>query len=193
MKFTADHISFMLKTLKFAAHKHQHQRRKNEWASPYINHLIAVSEILWEIGKVRSMNTVVAALLHDILEDTDTTSEELERIFGKEICSIVKEVTDDKSLPKQVRKHLQVEHAGSASLEARHIKLADKIANVRDIIDAPPANWSLERQQKYVDWAEEVVNELRGSNEKLEQYFDDVCCEARRKLEQAGPSPGSIN
>jgi guanosine-3',5'-bis(diphosphate) 3'-pyrophosphohydrolase len=184
MKFTADDISLMLKALKFAAHKHRHQRRKNGLASPYINHLIAVSEILWEIGEVRDLNTMVAAMLHDTIEDTDTPPEELERIFGEKICSIVNEVTDDKSLPKQVRKRLQVEHAGNASLEARHVKLADKIANVQDIMDAPPVNWSLKRRWEYIDWAEEVINEMRGSNEKLEQYFDDVCSKARMKFEQ---------
>ncbi len=184
MKFTADDISLMLKTLKFAAYKHQHQRRKNKQASPYINHLITVSEILWEIGEVRDMNTLVAAILHDTIEDTDTSPEELESTFGKEICSIVKEITDDKSLPKQTRKRLQVEHAGNASLEARYIKLADKIANIQDIIEAPPVNWPLQRQGEYVDWAEEVINGLRGSNEKLERYFDDVCRQARQKFEQ---------
>lgn len=187
MKFAADDIALILKALKFAAHKHQHQRRKNEWASPYINHLIAVSEILWEIGEVRDIHTIVAALLHDTLEDTDTTPEELARIFGKKICSLVEEVTDDKRLPKQVRKRLQIESAGNASLEARHVKLADKISNLQDIIDAPPVNWSLVRQREYVDWSEEVVHKLRGSNRKLEQYFDAVCREARRKLEHKEP------
>jgi guanosine-3',5'-bis(diphosphate) 3'-pyrophosphohydrolase len=184
MMFTVGDISFILKALKFAAHKHQHQRRKNVWASPYINHPIAVSEILWEIGEVRDTDTLVAALLHDTLEDTDTTLGELERIFGKTVCSIVEEVTDDKSLPKHVRKRLQIEHAADASLEARYVKLADKIANILDIVGAPPANWSLRRQREYVDWAKVVVNKLRGSNEKLERYFDEVCDEARRKLEQ---------
>jgi len=184
MNFSAIDISLILKAIKFAAQKHQHQRRKNEWASPYINHLIAVSEILWEIGEVRDINTMVAAVLHDTIEDTDTSPEELERIFGAKICAIVNEVTDDKRLPKQVRKRLQVENAGHASFEARHIKLADKIANVQDIIDAPPTGWSLERRWEYIDWAEEVINRLRGSNAKLEQYFDEVCRAARRKLEQ---------
>jgi guanosine-3',5'-bis(diphosphate) 3'-pyrophosphohydrolase len=184
MKFTPDDISLVLKAFKFAARKHEHQRRKNEWASPYINHLITVSEILWQVGQVRDMNTMAAAILHDTLEDTDTSLEELEKTFGEKICSIIYEVTDDKRLPKQERKRRQVELAGSASLEARHVKLADKIANVQDIMNAPPTGWTLERQWEYIDWAEAVVNGMRGSNEKLERYFDDVCGKARKKLEQ---------
>jgi guanosine-3',5'-bis(diphosphate) 3'-pyrophosphohydrolase len=160
MKFTPDDISLVLKAFKFAARKHEHQRRKNEWASPYINHLITVSEILWQVGHVRDMNTMAAAILHDTLEDTDTSMEELEKTFGEKICSIIDEVTDDKSLPKQERKRRQVELAGSASLEARHVKLADKIANVQDIMNAPPTEWTLERQWEYIDWAQAVVNRI---------------------------------
>ena len=184
MNFTANDISLILKAIKFGATKHQHQRRKNEWASPYINHLIAVSEILWEIGEVRDLNTLAAAVLHDTLEDTDTSAAELERVFGTAICGLVKEVTDDKSLPKHVRKRLQVEHASHASLAARHIKIADKISNVQDLIDAPPANWPWERRWEYVAWAEEVINQIRGSNPRLEQHFDDVCGQVRTQLEE---------
>lgn len=184
MHFTINDISLLLKAFKFAADKHQHQRRKNEWASPYINHLITVSEILWEIGEIRDIHILVAALLHDTLEDTDTSATELEQIFGEKICTIVQEVTDDKTLPKQTRKQLQVEHAGQASFEARQVKLADKIANVQDIIEAPPTNWSWERRWEYVNWAEAVIKGLRGSNARLEDYFDQVSNAARRKLEQ---------
>jgi guanosine-3',5'-bis(diphosphate) 3'-pyrophosphohydrolase len=108
-------------------------------------------------------------------------------VFGKKIRKIVEEVTDDKSLPKHVRKQLQIEHAGDASLEARYVKLADKICNVRDITDFPPANWSLERRIEYVNWAENVINGLRGSNTPLEQYFDEVCKKARETLECEKP------
>ena len=177
-----DDIPIILKAFDFAARKHQNQRRKNEQAFPYINHLIAVAEILWDIGEVHDIPTLVAGILHDTLEDTDTSPEELESSFGKEVRSTVEEVTDDKSLPKQVRKRLQVENAGSESLKARYVKLADKIANVQDFFDSPPANWSLERQLEYINWAEEVINGLRGSNKKLERYFDDVCSKARQKL-----------
>jgi len=184
METTIDNISLILKAFKFAADKHQHQRRKGKTAVPYINHLIVVSETLWEVGKVRDMSTIAAGILHDTIEDTDTSPEELEATFGKKICEIVEEVTDDKRLPKQVRKQLQIERAGKASLEARHVKVADKICNVSDLIDFPPANWSLQRRIDYVDWAERVVNKLRGSNPLLEQHFDKVCKKVKEYLER---------
>ncbi|GAK60986.1 metal-dependent phosphohydrolase, HD subdomain [Candidatus Vecturithrix granuli] len=180
-------ISFLLKALQFAADKHQHQRRKNQAASPYINHLIEVAELLWEIGNVRDLDTIVAGILHDTIEDTDTSSEELESTFGPKIRRIIEEVTDDKRLPKEVRKQLQIERAGEASWEARQIKLADKICNVNDLHDAPPTDWSLQRRIDYVDWAEHVVRGLRGTNALLEQQFDEVCRQVRHHLlEQLG-------
>jgi len=184
MKDNAEDILRLLKAFKFAAHKHQHQRRKSEAAVPYINHLIAVADILCEIGGVRDIDIIAAGILHDTIEDTDTSPDELDAEFGPRVLSIVEEVTDDKDLPKQVRKRLQIERAGKASIEARHVKLADKICNVQDLIESPPAEWPLERQIQYVDWAESVITGLRGSNEQLEQYFDEVCSKVRKHLEQ---------
>lgn len=184
MNFSLFHITLIFKALYFAAHKHQHQRRKNEDATPYINHLIVVAHILTEIGEVHEIPTLVAAILHDTIEDTDTSPEELETEFGPHIRSIVQEVTDDKNLPKQVRKQLQIERAAKASFEARCIKLADKIANLQDLIESPPANWSLQRKIEYVNWAEAVIHELRGTNAKLEARFDKVCQEAREQFGQ---------
>ncbi len=182
MKNNIEPISLLLQAFKFAAQKHQHQRRKNQTAVPYINHLIAVADILWEIGEVRDINIIAAGILHDTLEDTDTSPDELGQTFGPKILSIVEEVTDDKRLPKQVRKQLQIERAGGASLEARHVKLADKICNVFDLLHGPPVGWSLERQINYVNWAENVINGLRGSNKQLETYFDTVCQHVRNHL-----------
>ncbi len=184
MEKIADQISLILKALKFAAYKHQHQRRKSEEQVPYINHLIAVSETLWEVGNVRDISTIAAGILHDTIEDTDTSPEELKATFGKKIYRIVEEVTDDKRLPKHVRKQLQIQRAGKVSFEARQVKLADKICNIGDLIESPPANWSLQRRIEYVDWAEKVVNGLRGSNPLLEQHFDDICKKTRQSLEQ---------
>ncbi len=184
MEKTNDNISLLLKAFEFAARKHQHQRRKNETAIPYINHLIAVAETLWEIGNVHEIDTITAGILHDTIEDTDTSPEELEATFGKKICRIVEEVTDDKRLPKHVRKQLQIEHAGTASIEARHVKLADKICNVEDLLEYPPAHWPLQRLIEYVGWAESVIDSLRGSNLQLEEHFDAVCKKVRNRLEQ---------
>ena len=183
MKITVDDISLIFSSLRFASAKHQDQRRKGGRASPYINHLIDVAEILWNSGGIHDVDTVVAGILHDIIEDTETSQEELETSFDHTICLIVQEVTDDKSLPKHTRKRLQVERAKGLSHQARQVKIADKISNILDIMESPPTDWSLNEQREYVDWAEEVINRVRGTNERLEGYFDKVCAEARRKFE----------
>ncbi len=179
-----DDVSLILKAFKFAAGKHRDQRRKDERASPYINHLITVAETLRAIGGIREVATLAAGILHDIIEDTATSFEELEREFGPMITSIVRELTDDKQLPKLVRKRLQIEHSAHLSTPARHVKIADKISNLDDIIHSPPARWPLERQEEYVIWAGEVIDGLRGSNEALEQCFDRLFAEALNKIEK---------
>jgi guanosine-3',5'-bis(diphosphate) 3'-pyrophosphohydrolase len=170
----APDLGLVLRALAFAAHKHRDQRRLGAEASPYINHPISVANVLVNEGRLDDTVLVCAALLHDTLEDTLATAVELEREFGPEITRIVQEVSDDKSLPKQVRKRLQVEHAPSLSEPAKLVKLADKICNLRDIAGQPPAEWSLARKQTYFDWAREVVQGLRGVSPQLETAFDEA-------------------
>ncbi|MGE5379107.1 MAG: HD domain-containing protein [Bacteroidota bacterium] len=172
----------IIKAMNFAAEKHSDQKRKDDKASPYINHPIEVTEILWRIGDVRDITLLLASILHDTIEDTDATPEEIKSEFGEEVLSVVLEVTDDKSLPKEVRKQRQVETAPHKSPRAKMLKIADKISNVQDIISTPPSDWSLERRQEYVLWSERVVAGLRGVNEKLENYYDDLLANGRRTL-----------
>jgi guanosine-3',5'-bis(diphosphate) 3'-pyrophosphohydrolase len=172
----------ILKALRFAAEKHNDQRRKDSKASPYINHPILVAEILWRVGDVRDNVLLVASILHDTIEDTKTTPEEIKTEFGEDVLALVLEVTDDKSLPKQVRKQLQVEHAPHKSLNAKLLKLADKISNVQDIITFPPRDWSLERKREYLLWTEKVVAGLRGVNEKLEKQYDELLTKGKQSL-----------
>lgn len=153
-------ISIILKAAQFAAAKHRDQRRKDAAASPYINHPIALANILSNEGGVSDPVIIVAALLHDTIEDTETTQAELEGVFGVEVTRVVMEVTDDKSLSKADRKRLQIEHAGHISERAKLVKLADKIANIRDVAASPPAEWSLDRRREYFDWAKKVVDGL---------------------------------
>ena len=120
------------------------------------------------------IEVLCAALLHDTIEDTETVVDELSVVFGSAIAAIVLEVTDDKSLPKHTRKDLQVEHAPRISAKAKLVKLADKICNLRDITEAPPADWSRERKLAYFEWSKRVVAGLRGSNAALENAFDEV-------------------
>jgi guanosine-3',5'-bis(diphosphate) 3'-pyrophosphohydrolase len=164
----------ILFTVGFAAEKHRKQKRKDADESPYINHPIAVAKLLSQVGKVSDLPTLNAAILHDTIEDTDTTVDELESKFGAEVCGLVVEVTDDKNLPKEERKRLQVEHSPELTKRAKMIKIADKICNVHDITHSPPTGWPLERRIEYLDWANKVVAGCRGVNERLEKRFDKV-------------------
>ena len=158
--------------LAFAAHKHRAQRRKDKEASPYINHPIALADVLANEGGVVDPVTLCAALLHDTIEDTRTSNRELRENFGKEIADVVMEVTDDKTLRKYVRKRRQIEHAPHLSRRAKLVKLADKICNLRDIASNPPATWSRTRKREYYEWAKRVIDGLRGAHPGLERTFD---------------------
>jgi guanosine-3',5'-bis(diphosphate) 3'-pyrophosphohydrolase len=171
-------LSLLFKALSFSAEKHTKQRRKDIDKTPYINHPISLANILaqrWVIDE----NVLCAAILHDTIEDTETTVDELQEHFGEKITSIVLEVTDDKSLEKSLRKQKQVEHAASISHEAKLVKLADKIANITDIINTPPADWSTDRKKEYFEWAKAVVDNLRGAHQGLEKDFDDLINKAK--------------
>lgn len=162
----------LINAVRFSASKHRYQRRKDPAKSPYINHPIEVTQLLWEVGGVREADVLLAALLHDTIEDTQTGPDEIRAQFGAAVLSLVLEVTDDKSLPKQERKRLQVESAPHKSPGAKLIKLADKACNVRDIVAMPPETWPLERRREYLLWTEKVVAGLRGVNPGLEEYYD---------------------
>ena len=176
----------ILFTVNFAAEKHRTQKRKDADESPYINHPIAVAKLLSQVGKVSDLPTLKAALLHDTIEDTDTTADELERKFGIEVCDLVMEVTDDKNLLKDERKRLQIEHSPELTKRAKMIKIADKTCNILDITHSPPTSWSLERRVEYLDWADKVVAGCRGVNERLERRFDEVMESAKKVLVVGG-------
>ena len=164
--------ALLLDALAFAAHKHRDQRRKDVAASPYINHPIALADVLVNEGGVEEVEVLCAALLHDTIEDTDTTPAEVAARFGQRIADVVAEVTDDKSLAKEARKELQVEHAAHISREAELVKLADKICNLRDVAEHPPTTWNAARRREYFEWAKRVVDRLRGVHPALEAVFD---------------------
>lgn len=183
---TQSELATLLKAATFASEKHRMQRRKDADASPYINHPLALANILCAEGGITDVKVLVAALLHDTIEDTATTPEELDREFGAEIASIVGEVTDDKALPKEERKRLQIAKAGSRSVGAKLVKLADKISNLRDIAATPPVDWTIERRTEYFTWARQVVEALRGTNSGLEAAFDASYAEGLRRIRGAG-------
>ena len=171
----------LLRAISFAAEKHRDHRRKGETAAPYINHPIAVAEQLAAHGMADETELLMAAVLHDVVEDTDATEAELAAAFGLRVAGIVMEVTDDKSLPQLKRKELAVDHIAGKSREARLLKLSDLISNVGDLIHHPP-HWSEARKKAYLDWGEAVVRKLRGVHPELEERFDGLLAEARKTL-----------
>lgn len=178
-------LANILEAVVFAARKHQGQVRKDQGKSPYVTHPLLVAKSIWEIGEVSEPRTLIAAVLHDTIEDTDTKPLEILDRFGEVILSIVLEVTDDKSLDKIERKRQQVIHAPSLSRPARLIKLADKLINCQDILYSPPEDWTLERRRNYIQWGADVIARIRHTNPPLETAFDAILIEAEEKLDYA--------
>ncbi len=173
--------SLLLTAIKFASEKHMLQRRKGCNDVPYINHTIRVAYILQDTADENDPVLLSAAVLHDVLEDTDATENQLTELFGKEVCSIVKEVTDDMTLTYDDRKRFQIKKAPTLSNKAKLIKIADKISNIQDILSTP-LTWSNRRKRKYVEWSEQVVNGCRGVNSKLDKAFDEIIADAKNVL-----------
>ena len=157
-------VQAILNAAKFAAKKHATQKRKGAAAEPYINHLLEVAHLVSTALSQPDTNLVIAALLHDVIEDSSVTKEEVAERFGTDVADLVVEVTDDKSLSKAERKRLQVVNASKKSVRAQMLKLADKISNLPAILDSPPADWSLERRREYFEWAKRVVDGLTSLN-----------------------------
>jgi (p)ppGpp synthase/HD superfamily hydrolase len=166
-----------------AARWHSSQRRKGSVDEPYINHLLEVASLVSKTTRGNDINLVVAALLHDAIEDQGIGRSLIAQQFGDDVASLVEEVTDDKSLPKVVRKRLQVEHAPEKSNRAKILKLADKISNVTAIGKDPPADWPIVRQRAYIQWGRDVVAGLRGASTELEAHFDRAADEADRLID----------
>ena len=164
----------LLKAVAFAAEKHRFQKRKDTTETPYINHPVNVALTLMEIGKEENHDLLMAAVLHDTIEDTETLPEEIMSLFGKAVLDLVMEVTDDKKLPKEERKRLQVLNAHKKSGLAKKLKLADLISNITDIMNHPPSDWSKERKFDYLHWAEMVAEGLRGANMPLENHLAEL-------------------
>ena len=174
LKAVVEDLQSILGAARFAAEKHSNQKRKGAAGEPYINHLIEVADLVAMALTEPDANVVIAALLHDTVEDTDTTREELIELFGTDVADLVAELTDDKSLPQAVRKRLQIEHAPRLSARAQIVKLADKISNVRSILSSPPVNWSLERRLEYMAWSRRVVSALSAPNPILKREFEMI-------------------
>jgi (p)ppGpp synthase/HD superfamily hydrolase len=172
----------VLRAADAAARWHAHQRRKGAAEEPYINHLLEVASLVAEATEGKNPNAVIAALLHDAIEDQEVPRELIAREFGEDVAALVEEVSDDKELEKRHRKRIQVETAHKKSDDAKRIKLADKTSNLRAITFSAPPDWSVKRRLEYIRWAKEVVSGLRGASPLLEQKFDCAAEEAERSL-----------
>jgi (p)ppGpp synthase/HD superfamily hydrolase len=177
---TLDAIQGILKAARFASQKHVSQKRKGAAAEPYLNHLIEVAELVSRAIAEPDTNLIAAALLHDTIEDTKTSKEELVQEFGPDVAGLVAEVTDDKSLPKAERKRLQVEHAPHLSARAQTIKIADKVSNLRGILFTPPEDWDSRRKREYFAWATRVVDACTAPNPFLKEEFAQVARQGDR-------------
>jgi len=178
-----NNINKLLHAARFAAERHAGQLRKGARSEPYINHPLEVANLIANVGGIEDIDVLMASLLHDTIEDTGTKAEELIELFGETACSYVLEVTDDKALPKARRKELQIEHAPHLSPGAKVVKLADKISNIRDVIENPAVEWDIARRREYVEWGVKVAAGLRGANEYLEARFDLLIATAQRELD----------
>jgi (p)ppGpp synthase/HD superfamily hydrolase len=181
-KVLRDHLALVSHAANFAARKHVNQRRKGASQEPYINHLAEVASLLATTAAEPDAHLVAAGWLHDTLEDTRTTKEELEKEFGRLVTDIVVEVTVDKSLPEEVRERLLIETTASKSRDARLLRLADTTSNLGAIALSPPVGWDAARIAVYITLAEDVVAPCRGLNAALEKAFDTAVAAARAKI-----------
>ncbi|MBS0519942.1 MAG: bifunctional (p)ppGpp synthetase/guanosine-3',5'-bis(diphosphate) 3'-pyrophosphohydrolase [Proteobacteria bacterium] len=166
----------------YAARQHVAQRRKGDRGEPYVNHLIEVTALLAEATGGGDVVLLMGGLLHDTIEDTDATFEDLLERFGPEVAALVAEVTDDKGLPRDERKRRQVETAPGKSRRAKLLKIADKTSNLRGLMTSPPTGWTETRLADYVDWAEQVVRSCRGLNAALDAAFDAAYAQAKARF-----------
>lgn len=171
---TSQEVAEICSGINFAAEKHRLQTRKNKEKTPYISHPIGVAYNLMQVGEVRDSSIIIGALLHDTIEDTQTTFEEIEAKFGAPVANLVKEVTDDKSLAQEARKRLQVINAAHKSPGAAQIKLADNLCNLNDLFKNPPADWSQARIDRYYEWSRSVVDRLPKANGNLHKAVESA-------------------
>jgi hypothetical protein len=177
----------LTKALLFAAEAHRNQRRKGAAQEPYLNHLVEVLDLVVQATGDTDMDMVVAALLHDVVEDTPTTYEHVARTFGERVAEIVRENSDDMSLPKAERRRARIRGMVCKSREARIIKMADVISNLRAVAVSPPAGWSPERKLGYLEGCRQLVDAARGTEASIERIFDQTAADVERAIRDDAP------
>ena len=177
----------LTKALSFAAEAHRNQRRKGAAQEPYINHLIEVLDLVVHTTSDADMDTLIAALLHDVVEDTPTDYEDVATNFGERVAEIVRENSDDMSLPKAERRRARIAAMARKSREARIVKMADVISNLRAIAVSPPAGWSAARKLGYLEGCRQLVNAARGTEASIERIFDETAADVERAIRDDDP------
>jgi hypothetical protein len=172
----------LTKALLFAADAHRNQRRKGAAQEPYLNHLIEVVDLVVQATDNADMDLVISALLHDVVEDTPTTYEDVATNFGERVAEIVRENSDNMSLPKAERRRARIASMALKSREARIVKMADIISNLRAIAVSPPAGWSTERKLGYLEGCRQVVDAARGTESSIERIFDETAADVERAI-----------
>jgi HD domain len=180
-------LSRLTKALVFTAEAHRNQRRKGAAQEPYLNHLIEVLDLVVRAAGDSDLDMVIAALLHDVIEDTATTYEDVARIFGQRVAEIIRENSDDMSLPKAERRRARITAMALKSREARIVKMADVISNLRAIAVSPPAGWSAERKLGYLEGCRQLVNAGRGTEASIERVFDETAADVERTISDDAP------
>ena len=175
-------ICLVSEAAELAAHRHNGMARKGRGNEPYINHLAEVANLLATATGGRDAELIAVGWLHDTIEDTATTQEELAEKFGERVANLVAEVTDDMRLPKSERRRLQIVDAPGKSSSAKLLKIADKISNIRARILPDPSAAERDDLADYTAWAEQVVAGCRGGNAWLDATFDDTVAMARASL-----------
>ncbi|EFO18322.1 hypothetical protein LOAG_10172 [Loa loa] len=169
-----DGISLIIEAVDLAARRHRQQRRKDAAQTPYVNHPIGVAYILTSEGQITDTTTIIAAILHDIVEHTKTTDEEIRKMFGDEIADIVKECTMVRSMKREARMKSELEKASKLSHKAKLVQLADKLNNIRDIERGTPLGWTKQHVTEYIIFAKDLLSKIRGIHGPLESALDDI-------------------
>ena len=172
----------LTKALLFAAEAHRNQRRKGAAQEPYLNHLIEVVDLVVQATGGTDMDMVIAALLHDVVEDTPTTYEDVAASFGERVTELVRENSDNMSLPKAERRRARIAAMALKSREARIVKMADVISNLRAIAVSPPAGWSAERKLGYLEGCRQLVDAGRGTEATIERIFDETAADVEARF-----------
>ncbi|MDJ0951930.1 MAG: HD domain-containing protein [Alphaproteobacteria bacterium] len=181
----------LTRALSFAAEAHANQRRKGAAQEPYLNHLVEVLDLVAQATGGDDVDLLIASLLHDVVEDTSVTEDELTEAFGARVAEIVQANSDDMSLPKDQRRRKRIADMPHKSPDARIVKTADVISNIRAIVTSPPAGWTADRKLGYLEGCRQLIDAGRGANAALERVFDQTVADAERAIRgeaEGGPS-----